>query len=148
VASSLWQARINDAHNSIKTTYNEVSVLNHHHCSYDICYVDCSEYQGCRRNPEVEVSYIGQYCVWLQGDTLKVGEEIHSGESICARIGSDDDKEWTYFGLREYDMDESGYTIYRAEMWSENGTHDLRLTGIGTRGGDAHSFAIEVMGTL
>jgi hypothetical protein len=90
----------------------------------------------------------GSTAFGCKGDTLKVGEEIHSGESICARIGSDDDKEWTYFGLREYDMDESGYTMYRAEMWSENGTHDLRLTGIGTRGGDAHSFAIEVMGTL
>lgn len=80
------------------------------------------------------------------GDTLKVGEELHSGESICAEIGEGNNKEWTYFGLREYDMDEPGYTKYQAEIWSEDGTHDRMLKGIGTQGdapfirhqGDSH----------
>ena len=76
----------------------------------------------------------GSTAFGCKGDTLKVGEEIHSGESICAKIGGDNDKEWTYFGLREYDMDEPGYTMYRAEIWSENETHNRMFTGIGTQG--------------
>lgn len=77
----------------------------------------------------------GSSAFGCKGDTLNVGEDIHSGESICAEIGEGSDKEWTYFGIREYDMpDDPGYTLYQSEIWSENGTHDRKFRGIGTQG--------------
>jgi len=72
-----------------------------------------------------------------KGPSLSRGESLNANESICGVI----DGSMVYYGIRSYPNEpQTGYTLYRTEVWSDNDEHNRWFRGIGVPSGNTPPY--------